>query len=295
MGAARIFSRPPRQSSLMIMRFMAGLLVIISACSADNDPVGGSRVILELAEKYDAEAEAAPSRRAPEMLAAFERNLGHALAPARLTKLGDEEVELVFDAASTAAFYSEAEPPVLGMETVAVELARRGLATAEQTRRLHERFMTARLWSKARLMNDIHPDLPPVPEIRESSGTLAAGARRVYEISKGGKVLTLKELSWGAGPKVVMLSSPICSRSRSASADIEGDPILRAAFAAHALRLNAPKLALSAEALAPGAYVAYKRADWPGLELVLRYKVEGWPSAERKRELLEGFKRIRIE
>lgn len=102
-----------------------------------------------------------------------------------------------------------------------------------------------------------------------------------------------------------MLTSPFCSRSRSASADIEADPVLKAAFAAYALRLNAPKLALRAEALGQGGYVAYKRADWPGLELgvtpifyfyrdgKLRHKVEGWPSEKRKSELLAGLKLIR--
>lgn len=289
----------------MKTRFAAGLLIVLAACSAGGGLVPGSRAILELDKKYGDEAAASPSRRAPEMLAAYERNLAGAITPARLAKLSDEDLKNVFDAAYAAAFYSEAEPPVQGMETVAAELARRGKATGDQARQLYAAFVTARLWPKARLLSGENPDLPPVPEVRESPAALAAGARRVYEISKGGKILTLKELPWGSGPRIVMLTSPFCSSSKSASADIEADPVIRDAFAAHAIRLNAPKLALRAEALGQGGYVAYKRADWPGLELgvtpifyfyqdgELRHKVEGWPSEKRKSELLEGLKRIR--
>lgn len=290
----------------MKMHFAAGVLIILSACSAGGDLVSGSRAILELDKKYGEEAEALPSRRAPEMLVAYERNLSHGITPAGLSKLDDEDLKNAFDAAYSAAFYSEAEAPVLGMEAIVVELARRGLAAGDQIRQLYDAFVTARLWSKARLLRDAHPDLPPVPQIRESPAVVASGNRRVYEVSKGGKVLTLKELPWGSGPRIVMLTSPFCARSRSASADIDADPALRTAFAAHALRLNAPKLALSAEALGPGAYVAYRRADWPGLELGvtpifyfynegrLLHKVDGWPSARRKSALIEGLKRIGI-
>ena len=43
----------------------------------------------------------------------------------------------------------------------------------------YEAFVTARLWPKARLLRSANPDLPPLPEIRESLAALATGAKGI--------------------------------------------------------------------------------------------------------------------
>lgn len=284
------------------LRLFPMLLVLAAACAREDGLSSGAREVRGLAARYEAEAEASPSRRAPEMRAAYERHLAGRLTPAALSALGDAALDDAYAAASAAAYYSESPAAAEGQEAVVAELERRGRPSAERTKDLYESLVAARLWEKARALAASRRELPPPPEIRDASK--AGAGRRVYEVTKAGKSATLKNVEWGEGPRVVMLTSPFCSRSKAAEAEIKADPVLRKAFAAHATRLDAPKLLAQPAALPEGALVAYDRADWPGLELgvtpvfyfyrdgELKDTVVGWPSSERAKDLRAGLERV---
>jgi len=291
----------------MNRHLIVGLLLVSAPASAGGGSLAsGSRYILALEEKHENSPNRSASRHRAEVLSAYERRLAKDLTPDGAAKLNDDELKTLFDAAHAAAFYSEADSPVRGLETVSAELERRGRSTAEQRRKLYEGYAVTRRFNDARRVRLEHPDdgIAPLPEVLESAAALAAVSRRAYEVSKDGKTLTLTVVPWGAGPQIVMLTSPFCASSKNASADIDSAPQLKAVFAAHALRLQAPKLALSAAELQEGSLVAYKRTDWPGLDLgvtpifyfykdgKLRHEVVGWPSVKRKADILTGLARI---
>jgi hypothetical protein len=228
-----------------------------------------------------------------------------------LISVNDGDLDLLYRAAQTAAFYTLDPRHIRGMRAALDELQRRGRAPARYFVQTHEILVKARMLAEARELGKRHPMPEVLPEFREAEDIQADGPTE-WVVHPTKYELLRRNVALRDAIKVVVVSHPLCHFSRAAMRDIQADPVLRELFSAHAKWLAPQDGRLNVTAIQkwnqehPGqeTTLTFRREEWPMIERwgtprfyfrengVLKAKVAGWPKEGRRAELLSAFRQV---
>src|SRR5690606_31779797 len=164
-----------------------------------------------------------------------------AYGSARPSAMDDQALEAMFEALEVVAFYSHGTAPARELLSLASELERRSLATAQQLETVHAALVAARLLDEARAFHDAHPALEArrVPAVEDRT-TQSGGDPPVLVWDAGRGVLARESVDLDAEYQVLVVSHPLCGFSQAASGAIRDDPELGPLFERHATWIVAP-------------------------------------------------------
>jgi hypothetical protein len=236
-----------------------------------------------------------------------------ARAAGPLDNVSNRDLSLLFDGASTEAFYMHDAATIREAATLLDIMQRRGSATDEHYREMHETFMGARMFDEARALEHQHPvpDLEVAPDLR--SAELVPGQPTELVVDQAARVL-LRESVDLQPAQVVVVSHPRCHFSANAMRYIDADPALSAAFQ-HARWLAPQHNNLELDALQQWNRqhpqmrhaITYRSDEWPMIDSwgtptfyfikdgAVRAKVEGWDGDKTRAELLAGLRQIGMQ
>ena len=160
---------------------------------------------------------------------------------ARPSAMDDQALAAMFAALEVVAFHSSGAAPARELLSLASELERRSLATAQQLETVHAALVAARLLDEARAFHDAHPDLEArrVPAVEDRT-TQPGGAPPVLVWDAGRGMLVRESVDLDAEYQVLVVSHPSCGFSQAASGAIRDDPELGPLFERHATWIVAP-------------------------------------------------------
>ena len=241
---------------------------------------------------------------------------GTDLAPERMAKYSDEELQLLYGALRKTAFYSpDNEQYVARQELTFNEKVRRGKAEEEDVERMVSAFLSARMFSQARELKSRYPkmELPEIPDNILPGSQPPTALWQAYAVSDGGKAIELKSLPFSAGPKIVVVISPGCGAMQSAMTNILADLELAPIFRANAVMITRRSDFAGVEEVKkqfnfPEVYVIRKSADFPGIwqqfspyfyflkDGKILHELRGWSDddngAHPKKEIRKGLAAI---
>lgn len=245
--------------------------------------------------------------------AGYDELLSSVRAVKPLDRASDHELELLYRAARLASFYTGDEKHVRDMASFLDELARRDLATPSHYAHLYEAFIKTRMLTEARELARRHPlpELEPLPALREAPD-LVAGQPTEWAIDPSRRELLRRSVDVHRPAQIVVVSHPLCHFSQAAMRDIQADAALGEIFREHARWLAPQDTHLKFDIVQrwnrehPGqeTTLAFRREEWPMLDSwgtptfyflqdgAVTAKVEGWPKAGRRPELLAALRQI---
>lgn len=264
--------------------------------------------------RADRAAFAMPDRaRAAAVGRAYDHAFASDVSTERLAVMRAHDLELVYRAAHMAAFHTLDERHIRDMQAALGALQHRALATAEHYAKLHRVLIEARRLPEASAFAAKHPalDLEPIPVLHEAPD-IQPGSPTEWVVDPHNDELLRRSVELKRPAQVLVVSHPLCHPSSRAMRDILADPVLSSLFRAHAKWLAPQADSLNIAQIQrwnrdhPGqeTTLAYQRDEWPMIDRwstptfyffehgVVRYKVEGWPKAGRRAELLAGLRRI---
>lgn len=238
----------------------------------------------------------------------FDKEQGSALE-----SVTDADLDLLYQAANTAAFYSGKRAYANEMARLLAELEGRGLANREHWVDMHRALVGARMFDKARALQHAHPleGMEILPEIRMDPGLEGL---TTWSVSATGRRLTEQPLDLQVPATIVVVSTPRCRFSQAAVAAIDDDSVLGPVFARHAQWLAPPSGKLDFDLMqewngehpkAPLS-LAIERDDLPMIDNwntptfyffkdgELAAKVQGWPrdGVGRRTEVAAALRKI---
>lgn len=275
------------------------------SASRDMSPAGG----LAWLQALDAGTRGVPERaRGPILGAAYD----DAFAGLVVDRITDDELAAWYRAAQIAAFYTHDPRRARAMGGLLGALEQRGRARERNYAEVYETYVGARLLDDARALALRHalPSAEVLPHVRELEPMLA-GIPSEWVVDPSGRELVHRRVALDENSHFVIISHPDCHFSQRAVADLEQEPDLRAALAAHGTWLAPQANHLDVEAIGewnrrhPGLEIglAVRRDDWPMIDswgtptfYVLEHgavvaKVEGWPAEGRRDELRAAMRR----
>ncbi|MEN9865424.1 MAG: hypothetical protein RL748_1014 [Pseudomonadota bacterium] len=236
--------------------------------------------------------------------------------PATFDDLGAEDLEVLFLAASKAAFYSNSVPITGEMHAIFQKLHSAPQAKPAHLSTMYTALLAARMLPEAQKFLAQYPGASstPFPEFQTAKNIASANASE-WSISSDGKTVTHQALDIGNGAQVLVISYPDCHFSQNAAKAITANLKLRDLLKGH-MKWVAPQsrnfdvgtirqwnLDYSDFPMT----IIYKQDDMPMIDYwgtpgfyffkngALKTKVIGWPREGRVNELMAGLKTIGIE
>jgi hypothetical protein len=227
---------------------------------------------------------------------------------AAVSKLTNEDLELLFQAAYVAFFYTISAGTLDDMQLDLAEMRRRGIAHSGDDAKVYASLIEIRYFGQARAFAKVHPRalteaVPVVSDDHIRHGPTA------FLVEAGGSKLERRSVDLRNG-RIVVVSSPLCHFSQRAIRSIESDAGLRPLFHDRAVWVVPPDQSTPFATVAnwnrlhphESMVVAYRREEWPMIDLwetpvfyFMRHdrvvsKVVGWPIAGRKAEIKRSLK-----
>lgn len=229
-----------------------------------------------------------------------------------IKKLKSSEVKYLYMASDLVAFYLPSKRHVQDMQLDISELKLRGEVLNLYYKNLYDRYIEARMFLNARDLSKSHPGLKidRLPDIR--SKVISNDASSVYTVDKHKRQLTRTPFRLGVGPKVIIVTDPMCHFSENASSALLDDPVLGEIFEHDATWIVPPEPSLNFDVIQrwnknhpnEPMVLAYSAKDWPmfnSWETPTFYffnngklitEVVGWPRSGRREELISAAKKI---
>ena len=231
--------------------------------------------------------------------------------PAALADLSTHEIELMFRAASTAAFYGNRPEYAKDMALDLGELEHRQAASTAEYRDMFKTYVAARDFDRARMLLSAHPleDVPQLPRILPSEASGPDHEASELVVTKGAGVLARQPVDLDVGRLVIVVAHPLCHFTQNAVAAIDSDPELRRLFVAN-VKWLAPQdqtldfdlfRAWNAAHPEHPMTIAYRQSGFPMIDDwdtptfyflhdgKIVATVMGWPKEGHKAELLAAF------
>jgi len=296
------------------MDVTSGLLasILLMACagvSAASEPATVSQRF-EAFDRFDrASFELDERARARAIADKFDTLFGESrFSTDALSRTTDGDLDLLFRAAFTAAFYSFDPKYVTTQVRIEEVLEKRGKATQQHLEDTYGSLVQVRRLEEAREFQAKHAKaLPPLPPMRAD----AAMHHSRWVIGADHQTLIQAPLDTH-GTTIVVMAHPLCHFTRNAVESMSQDPELRRLFAQHATLVVPPErdfnVALVSEwnAQHPEFAMSFldRRDEWsmfPAFATPTFYfirdgkvvrTVEGWPREGKKAEILSAAKEI---
>jgi hypothetical protein len=264
--------------------------------------------------KMDELTTRSPSKEKAEIIGSAYDDLFASVRPDKgLGKISDHDLDVLYNAAHVAAFYTIAERYIQDMTAVLNELEKRGLAARNHYLHMYEAFIKARMLAQARELAKRHPlpDLEVLPELGDAPD-LVAGWPTELVVDPVAPRLLRRSVDLHEPAQVVVVSHPLCHFSQAAMQEIQADPVLRKIFDAHAKWLAPQDPRFDVDVLRrwnrehPGQEInlTFRREEWPMLDVwstptfyffkngAVTAKVEGWPKGGHRSELLAALRQV---
>jgi hypothetical protein len=286
-------------------------LLISDSASGAAEEVPSDRY-RRLVSTYSQAFELGFERRSEVTEARFRELFAEELSVGSLADIGDAELHEFFQAAelSRGGLPKGAYDPLPGR--IHAELERRALATPEESQRMFGLWVQWRRFDDARALAARHPGLD-VESLPADLGAVPVSSKpAVLDYDAPPTSITVRSIALDRGPRIVVLSHPLCGPSERAKQDIEADQLLSKHFVAHSTWVAQPEGRLLAEIFAeknaahPNLPIRpmTHRADWPTVDEyrtpvfyflqdgVVQAKVVGWPPEGNRDAVLAGLRKI---
>ncbi len=227
----------------------------------------------------------------------------------KLSALNSKELNLLFRATNSAAFYALRLRDVENLRLVLDELSRRNEAKKQHFEDAYGAYVAMRRFDDARALANTHKlkDLEDLPPIVDSVSRSIQGPT-VLRVAMAEHKLTRQALDIGTGTKIIVISHPLCHFSRNAVQAIEQDTVLSAIFKKNSVWIAPTDRRLYIKILQDWNQshpltqysIAYDLREWPMVDswatptfYFLRNgelvgKVEGWPEEGQREALIEA-------
>lgn len=232
-----------------------------------------------------------------------------------LGQLSNEDVEDFYEMAMTLSFYSNERSYTKQLRRAFDEMERRHLATQRMGQRLRDQYVASRMFIEANKFAESRLDLKlrNIPEL-ETTPTIG-NQPSVLRLSSDGKSLRQEGFQLGGDARVIVVGSPWCSFSQSASAAIASDRRLSSLMNLHSTWILGQSMISDFQDikkwndtfLGRPLLIVNKNSEWPwipswetpGFYFMKNGKIVssviGWPGSEQKSKLLKGFESIGID
>lgn len=243
----------------------------------------------------------------------YDRMVAHLRKHDDLGRVKDDDLETLYRAARLAAFYTHDQRHVRDMASFLNALQERGLASKTDYGKMYEVFIGSRMLTEARALARQHPmsELEVLPELHEAVD-IVPGQPTEWIVNPNHRELLRRNADLHLPVQVVVVAHPLCHFSRAAVHDIEADPVLGEIFQKYAKWLAPQGSRIDFDVVQqwnrqhPGEEVtlAFQRDEWPMIDSwatptfyflkdgAMVAKVEGWPKAGRRAELLAALRQI---
>ena len=224
-----------------------------------------------------------------------------------------DDLEILYHTAKSSTFYTHDRAHVREMASFLNELQGRGLASKTDYVQMYEAFVGARMLTEASALARQHPvpEMEVLPELHEAAGVVP-GRPTEWVVNPNERELLLRNVDLSQPAQVVIVSHPLCHFSQAAMRDIQADPVLGEVFKAHAKWLAPQDNRIDFDVIqkwnrqhpTEELALAFRREDWPMIDSwatptfyflkngELTAKVEGWPKAGRRSELLAALRQV---
>ena len=164
----------------------------------------------------------------------FEKALG-LVEEVGIEKLSDDDVKDFYEIAMTLSFYANGPRYTRQMRRAFDEMEKRGLTTRRIGKRMRDQYVASRMFVDANKFSESRPDLKlkSIPEIEISREKSALPS--LLRLSADGKSLSQESFDIGKDARVVVVGSPWCSFSQTASAAIANDSVLSTLMNLHSI------------------------------------------------------------
>lgn len=228
-------------------------------------------------------------------------------------ELGDYDLEFVYRAVETTAFYNPTPRYAHSTRDLLAEMQSRKLSRRQDIDSTYRALIGARLFDEARGFAEAHPspDRRPLPQLHDAPD-LASARPTIWAVSPDQRELTRQMIDLQKPAQVIVVSGPGCHFSQDAARAIRNDPTLARLFREHATWLNAPLGQTDFDAVQawnrehPGQamVIAYAKEDWPmfdnwGTPIFYIFKdgqlaetVTGWPAREGPDALVKALEKV---
>ncbi len=240
-------------------------------------------------------------------LFSFEQSAG------KLNNANDDDLELLYRAASSAEFYTFDPRYVRDMMLVLDELQTRGLARDQHHFDMYAALVSSRMLAEAKEFATQHSSLglEALPKFSEASD-LKKDTPTEWVMHTDQHELLRRSVDMEQKAQIIVVSHPLCHFSQNAIRDIESDPLLHEVFKHHAKWIAPQSGRLNLDVIKEWnrqhpdmiMTLAYKRDEWPLFESwgtptfyflkegVLTTTVTGWPDEGRRDELLAAMRQV---
>ena len=282
------------------------LLMLTCACAGlQTDAADKAARIIAL----DRNPDISRQERIPRELKKADRFVDADFTADKLHAYSPQTLKLLLKGLDTASFYSYGAAHYVSMqEKVFNELADRHLQTPEDIEAIFQKYLSARMFDKAKSLRSKYPDakLWRIPEIVESNGH--GKSYGVYDISDDSRTATVKYLPIDSGPKIVIAALGECPVTARALKSVETDKDLLRVLQSNGMLLTMrfePEGVAFFNAKTTAAtrlYVAYTLEDWPGMDFTMSptfyflkdgkilHQFVGWgPDEESLRDFNKGL------
>jgi len=200
----------------------------------------------------------------------YDALLGAGLSnPTNFDTRSDRELVYLFRATELIASDAPSAEDAPHLQAIVNTMARRGIARAQDYRRVLDSLLLTRDFTGAREFVSLHPQqgLQPVPQFRDRIGRAANAPTLWMPVSASD---ALERTPWDLAPTQILVVAG-CHFSRDAAEDIARDPVLGPVFKSHAHWLMLPPGQED-----PGSVREWNRSfpDAPALQIVDRSE---WP------------------
>lgn len=215
--------------------------------------------------------------------------------PKNVAVFNSGDVQALFQAAQSAAFYTVDPRYVRDMQLDLSELQKRGVASQLQYNLLYREFIDTRQFSEAQAIARTHPadsferygglhpgekielvreKMAPVPDFHDATGP-DLRTPTFLSLSSNGRELIRRSVRVDAPAQIIVTISPDCEFAQGGIQAIEADPTLRSIILNHTIWLIPPPATPTFESIA-----RWNRSH-PDVIMHLAYDMREWPMIDR--------------
>lgn len=237
---------------------------------------------------------------------------GEVMSGETYKSLPDADVLLLYQAASTSAFYSDDSTQIMDMAQLAAELDSRGVAKPAQIRQTYHALIGGRLFAQAlqwrqrypQLLEEVHLDVTDMEEAHSLPTELV--------FTGGSASPERRTAALPATAYIIAIGHPLCHFSQRAATELaaryRGQPDVLAAIKWMAPQQRESNFDIfqhwNASHPDSPMSIAYMKKEWPAIDSwatptlyffrqgTLQYKLTGWPKEGRMTEFSAGLRAI---
>ena len=234
----------------------------------------------------------------------------------KLRALSTKELNLLFRATNSAAFYALRLRDAENLRLILDELFRRNEANRQHFEDVYGAYVAMRHFDDARALANTHKlkDLEDLPPLVDSVSRSIQGPT-VLRVDLAEHKLTRQALDIRSGTKIIVISHPLCHFSRNAVQAIEQDAVLSVIFKKDSVWIAPTDRRLYVKTLQDWNRshpviqysLAYDLREWPMVDSwatptfyflkngMLVDKVTGWPEEGQREALIEAAGKAGLE